>query len=315
MLLLHRHKKRSFALTPEKVFSHILCSHLKKHLLRKELLSPIILFQKPCRSEAFFFAPLRGALTVEAAMVLPIFLYCMITAMQYCQVMETAVRLAGGLTDASEKMAASAYLYEYPEDAGRSDPPQAAVSALSFAWAHNHIVKTAGDTSRIKNMNMALSSLLQEGQMIDLVMTYQVRSPFRIVRLPGYFFLQRASVRAWTGRLAGNEDGEEGGEESGETVYVTETGSVYHEDPECTHLKLSVREVDRDMLGGLRNNSGGKYHACEKCKGGTGSTVYITNEGSRYHSSLTCSGLKRTVREITREEAANMRACSKCGNR
>lgn len=245
-------------------------------------------------------------------MVLPLFLFCMITAMQYCRVMGTAVRLAGGLTDTGKMMAAAAYLYEYPDDV--KQPQGLAVSALSSAWAHGHIMKMAGETPDIKNVNMALSSFLEDGQMIDLVMTYQVRAPFGAVRLPGYFFLQRANVRAWTGRLAGEKNGGgEGKNGSGEIVYVTETGKVYHEDPECTHLKLSIREVDRDVLDTLRNNGGGKYHACERCGGGSGGSVYITNEGNRYHSSLTCSGLKRTIREVTREEAEQMRACSKCG--
>ena len=138
-------------------------------------------------------------------MVLPLFLFCMIAALQYCQVMDTAVRLAGSLTDTGKMMAAAAYLYEYPEDAQQS--PGIAVSALSAAWAHSHVMSRAGDTADIKNANMAMSSFLEDGQMIDLVMTYQIKSPFRIVRLPRYFFLQRANVRAWTGRLAGQNGG------------------------------------------------------------------------------------------------------------
>lgn len=315
---MRRNKNWSFALAPKKNNTHNICNVYKsvypgKNPTRKEMLSPLLcIWKKLRRSGASFFAPLRGALTVEAAMILPLFIFCMITAMQYCRAMDTAVRLAGGLTDAGKQMAAAAYLYEYPEDAEQS--PGIAVSALSSAWAHNHVMSMAGNTQNIKNANMALSSFLSDGQMIDLVMTYQIRSPFQIIRLPGYFFLQRANVRAWTGRLAG-QDGTGSREKSAgeETVYVTETGSVYHENPECTHLKLSIREVDRDMLGRLRNNGGGKYHACERCGGGTGGSVYITNEGDRYHSSLTCSGLKRTVREVTREEAGHMRACSKCG--
>ncbi len=312
---MRRNKKWSFALAPKKNNTHISIypGKSEKCLVRKDLLSPLLcIWKKLCRSGTSFFAPLRGALTVEAAMVLPLFLFCMITAMQYCKAMDTAVRLAGSLTDTGKLMAAAAYLYEYPEDAEQS--PGIAVTALSSAWAHSHVMSLAGNTSDIKNANLALSSFLSDGQMIDLVMTYQIRSPFQIVRLPGYFFLQRANVRAWTGRLAGQggADGE-GKRSGGEIVYVTETGSVYHENPECTHLKLSIREVDRDMLERLRNNGGGKYHACERCGGGTGSSVYITNEGNRYHSSLTCSGLKRTVREMTREEAGHLRACSKCG--
>lgn len=312
MLLPCRKKRRNFALIPR--ITKILCKSNLNHILsRKVKLSPLFSRNKLHQVGAFFFVPLRGALTVEAALVLPVFLFCMIAALQYCQVMEISVKLAGGLCDTGKSMAAVSYLYEYPEDAG--DSPGTITSVLSAVWAQQKVLKSAGDTSGIRNANMAMSSFLQEDQMIDLVLTYQIRSPVQIVKLPGSFFLQRASVRAWTGRLAAENDKKsDASSDNQDTVYVTVTGSVYHEDPECTHLKLSIREVDSDALDSLRNNGGGKYHACEKCgDSAAGGSVYITNEGNRYHTSLSCSGLKRTVKEISREEAEHMKACSKCG--
>lgn len=70
-------------------------------------------------------------------------------------------------------------------------------------------------------------------------------------------------------------------------------------------------------LNSLRNESGGKYHACEKCVHGSskGSNVYITDQGDRYHNSLTCSGLKRTVYTARISEVPGKRACSKCGGK
>lgn len=291
----------------------VLCKSFLDHIFqRKEILSPLFSQKYLHQVRAFFFAPLRGSLTVETALVLPVFLFCMIAALQYCNVMETSVKIAGSLCDTGKNMAVAAYLKEYPEDAEHS--PGVAVSALSAAWAQHKVMKDAGDTSCIKNANMALSSILQGDEMIDLVITYQIRSPLQMVTLPGNFFLQRASVRAWTGRKISGKKGDGSEEQDGQdTVYVTATGSVYHENPECTHLKLSIRKVDREDLESLRNSGGGKYHVCEKCgDSGAGGSVYITNEGGRYHTSLSCSGLKRTVREVSSDEAEHMRACSKC---
>lgn len=278
---------------------------------RKDKLSPLVINRFLQNVKAFFSAPLRAALTVEAAMVLPLFLFCMIAALQYCSAMETAVKFGTSLKETGENLAYAAYATKY---AGEIEGAQEiALGALSAAYAQNKVMAGAGDTSMVKNANMLLSSFLQEDDMIDLVLTYQIRSPFSVVKLPGNFFFQRASVRAWTGRItAGDGEGEEGENSGqGEMVYVTATGSVYHEDPDCTHLKLSIRTVDRDALGSLRNYGGGKYHACEKCGGGSGDSVYITNEGNRYHSTLTCSGLKRTVTQVNKEECG-LRPCSKC---
>ena len=90
---------------------------------------------------------------------------------------------------------------------------------------------------------------------------------------------------------------------------------VYHKDIHCTHLDLSIHAASASDLTKLRNENGGKYHACEKCvHGGNASkNVYITNQGDKYHTSLTCSGLKRTVYTARISEVPGKRACSKCG--
>lgn len=295
---------------------------IRRKYNRKELLSPQIskyLQLKGIRT--FFFASLRknspafleGTLTVETAMVLPLFLFCMTAVLQYGNVMETAVRFGSAMSETGKYMAVAAYLSKYGGDVNEAG--EFAAAALSTAYAQNKVLREAGDISSVKNANMLLSSFLQEDEMLDLILTYQIRTPVTGIRLPWTFFIQRTKVRAWTGRESspGGSKDHEKGEHGGEYVYVTATGSVYHEDTECTYLKLSVRPADLASLNELRNENGGIYHACEKCGDQAGGTVYITNEGSRYHSSLSCSGLKRTVKQVSREEAAHMRACSKCG--
>lgn len=283
---------------------------------RKVIFSPPIylLFQS---IRTFFFAPLRAALTVEAAIVLPIFLFFMIGALQYAAVMETAVKLGTSLAETGKTMGMAAYVSRYGGDAGKA--AEVAVGALSAVYAQKTVTDQAGDTSEIKNVNMALSSFLAEDESIDLVMTYQIRSPFGMVKLPGTFFIQRAKVRAWTGRIPPKkkeEQEDEEGDTSTEMVYMTETGSVYHNDPECTHLKLSVTPVSADSVFDRRNSHGGIYHACEKCGSAPhGDTLYITKEGNRYHTTLECSGLKRTVRQVPKSEAEHLWPCTRCGKK
>lgn len=289
------------------------CSHLTKIIKRKEKLSPREMYFYWTDIRAFLFAPFRGTLTVEAAMVLPFFLFVMISVLQYGTVMETAVKFGIALTDTGKSMAAAAYAVKY---GGNTEGiPEIAAGALSAAYAHTKVTEKAGKSAAVKNANMALSSFLQKDEMIDLVLTYQIQSPVRIVPLPNVFFIQKAKIRAWTGRVLPGENGEsEGNSKDFDYVYVAENGVVYHDDPDCTHLSLSIRAVDIEALDTLRNSDGSIYHKCERCTGGyISSTVYITEDGNRYHSSLGCSGLKRTVREVHREEAGNMKACSKCG--
>ena len=102
--------------------------------------------------------------------------------------------------------------------------------------------------------------------------------------------------------------------EDEETVYITETGMVYHRDYHCNYLELSARMVPAEIVEDLRNESQGKYYPCERCAHkGAGSGVYITDYGDRYHTSLSCSGLKRTIYAVPLSEAVGKGACSKCG--
>ncbi len=252
-----------------------------------------------------FFAPLRGSLTVEAAVAVPVFVICICTLLQFISVMGSASAMGSALAQTAEEMAAGAYF----TSAGETDGFLG--SALSLGFAEMRFSALAGKTGNVQNRNLLLSSIPDDRGAVDLVLTYRAKPAAGGITLPFIVFVQRGRVRTWTGREQGaSSAGEEGGEET-EHVYVTEFGTVYHTDPDCSHIRLHIITTDSGQVGSLRNEYGGKYKPCEHCGGGSG-TVYITTDGDRYHSSLGCSGLKRTVRELTPEEAAGLPPCSRC---
>ncbi len=122
------------------------------------------------------------------------------------------------------------------------------------------------------------------------------------------------AARAWTGRDEQSASGD--GLESYTYVYVTESGSVYHISSTCTHINLSIHSASVSEISELRNESGGRYTACEICieDENVSGSVYITNEGNRYHDSLSCSGLKRTVRMVEISKVNGLRLCSRCAS-
>ena len=120
---------------------------------------------------------------------------------------------------------------------------------------------------------------------------------------------EHCKSRAWIGAKI-NESTDE------QIVYVTETGTVYHKIPGCTHIKLSIETTTYDAVKDLRNSYGGKYSPCEKCGKGAkyAGVLYITETGDRYHTSIKCSGLKRSVTGIKISEVGERGKCSRCWN-
>lgn len=125
---------------------------------------------------------------------------------------------------------------------------------------------------------------------------------------------QSIQLSAYTGRsmVPGQTDS------SAEYVYIAENASVYHRRIDCTYLKLGIQSVTGKQVEDLRNQSGGKYKACETCtEGGEAAsyqTVYITPYGARFHRIRDCSGLRRSVRKVELSSVAALPPCSKCGS-
>lgn len=122
-------------------------------------------------------------------------------------------------------------------------------------------------------------------------------------------------ARAWNGRIS--EDYYDKAQQKHEYVYVTDNGSVYHTDADCTHIKLSIKTASGKNIRNMRNRYKEKYKPCEKCIKGSleQGVVYITDTGNRYHSSHSCSGLKRTVKMVDIAETGAMRECTRCGSK
>lgn len=134
------------------------------------------------------------------------------------------------------------------------------------------------------------------------------------VQLPVPGFLRVSSdqevalkMSSWNGYMNGESA------EERDIVYVTENGSVYHEDYQCTYLQLSIRFVPYAQLTEIRNEDGGRYYRCEKCvQGEAMAGVYITQQGERYHNSIGCSGLKRTVYAVQKSKVLGKGGCFRC---
>lgn len=98
-------------------------------------------------------------------------------------------------------------------------------------------------------------------------------------------------------------------------VYITESGSVYHKDPGCSYLNVSLKQIPGTSVLAANNQYGEHYIACETCSRNQkpAGVVFVTEQGNHYHNLETCSGLKRTVRMVKETETSGMKCCSRCG--
>lgn len=240
----------------------------------------------------------KASMTVEAALILPIFLFAMILVGYLGQMIRCQDEVQSALTRLAREASAEYGVYESSLLKSK---------AYYIAKLNSYISGSAGKVTLFQ------SHFLEENDEIDLVAVYQMSTPFSIMGLGNFRFRQRVHTRAFTGV---DRRSKENIQEDC-IVYVTDTGRVYHRTLECNYLRLSISKVLYRDLENLRNDSGGKYKSCERCTKGrelTGNDViWITNYGDRFHTSGSCSGLKRNIREIRLSEVGSRPPCSKCG--
>lgn len=256
-----------------------------------------------------------ASMTLEAACVLPLFLFVMLAILQFAKIETVSSALLAGMQDTAKDMAAYAYVRQIGVSAGDGIAADLLTGGISAAYAKNNVAKKANLKDSDGSISLWKSDFTND-EMIDLAITYEAENTYTVLPVPKVKAALRTRVRAWTGRDGdgrGSENTDGEGEKQEEKVYVTATGTVYHKDENCTHIKLSIQTVSKGNVDDMRNKSGGKYHACEQCGTGAGGSVYITDYGDRYHSSLGCSGLKRSVLEVPVSQVEDWRACSKCG--
>lgn len=259
---------------------------------------------------------LRASMTVEAAFVIPFFLFALLNIISILEIYRIQSDMSAAMHRTVKEMAV--YAYEYRELVGE-DTGKAQSLGLTYVYAANCVrsilEKENADNFLVKGgmsqVNWTRSSVLENDDCIDLIAAYTIKSPVAAVGFSDFKMYNRMFARAWTGydnaAAALNNNFED------DIVYITPEGTVYHRSRVCTYLKLSIVPVDIDVLEDKRNEGRAKYYPCEECGKVKRSMVYITDYGTRYHTSLQCSKLKRTIFAVPLSQVDGRSGCSKCG--
>lgn len=241
----------------------------------------------------------KGSLTVEAALVLPIFIFAALSILYVNKMLLYTEKVQWALARTGREVSA-----EYA-----ASGKQVVVNQIYLMAKMKRYV----DDERIQ-FSLLNSRFDEKTDEIDLVADYSLQIPFPVISSRKFYFTQRYHTRGFTGvdtRMEGK------GAEEECTVYVTKTGKVYHKNLDCTYLKLSISQVKYADIEFLRSEGGGKYYPCEGCCGNMQFDkergVFICNYGDRFHCVRSCKKIKRSIQEIRMSQVGSRLPCSKCG--
>ncbi|MDO5402773.1 MAG: hypothetical protein Q4F11_04980 [Eubacteriales bacterium] len=261
-------------------------------------------------------AYLPAASTVEAALVIPLFMYAALAVIYILQIKAVSVRIQNALYEDAIRLSGYAYVYEQAS----ADEKRTMGEALSVMSAWALLIEELGGTFAKDNyivggnagLVMAFSKVCENDSVIDLQVTYTIKNPFDIFGIGKVTLTQGCKTDGWLGE---NKDIYTVSEDNEKYVYVTEQGEVYHKDKNCTYLTRVIMRKEKNELNGLCNADGQKYYPCERCSNTSfGSKfIYVTQYGDRYHGDITCTQLARTILKIPVSSVGERTLCVKCG--
>lgn len=258
------------------------------------------------KKRVFFlsFVKFKGSLALEGSLVLPLFLFFMITVLLGLEMVRFQSNVGEALHQVGNECAFAGYQVKYEDRQELNTDNE--LKAYMKEQIYPYLCVKGGETG-LKVQDL---STVKENGVVHVEVCYQMKPFIEWLPIGTMYFEDEFYGHAWTGfsenELADSHYADQ------IFVYVTETGSRYHLSEQCTYLRVQVKAIDFNNLSSIRNSSGGKYYSCERCNPGKGGIVFVSAEGNRYHGSSSCSALRRTVYYIPLHEAAGYSPCSKC---
>lgn len=268
---------------------------------------------------------IRGSMTVEAAVVLPLFIFFFLNLGSAIEMIRLHGNLELALWEVGNRVSVYGHVLNRKEEQLQENQQkpdswwmELAGVTLSYTYVKSQLIEYLGKdylessplTYGVDGLQFIESNIWESDGRFELVLTYSVSPLSQMAGFRSFRMANRYYGHLWNGyHIAGAEKGAV----NEMYVYITENGSVYHTNRNCTHLVLSVQAVTLQQARAERNEQGGKYNACEKCsRQGYYGQVYITKDGECYHFERDCPGLKRTIKSVLLSQVGERRLCKRC---
>jgi len=257
-----------------------------------------------------------GSITVEAALVLPLFVFFGLAVLVPMRWLDTQRQIQTISERFGEDLSQYAYIIESGNQLSESDQQQGPCfsDAAAGLWLYGRVQPYADSVRIIK------SEVPDEQGNIWLEVKYQEKIPFFPEIIRGATMYVAVKRRGWIGlggKLTCQMEREVGGNLEQQMVYVTPDGTRYHRYRDCYHLMNVCKAVSIQEVDHLRNKDGKIYYTCSLCAQGQNikNTVYITTWGTRFHNDRSCAAMSTYFRKVPLIDVIEWGECSDCARR
>ncbi len=255
-----------------------------------------------------------GSATVEASLILPIFIFALFAIYSFCGVLQTKAVVYESLVETAEFLAEYQYASEtLGESSNAIVSTVANYTGTNIVTANVWLKKYLDDSDLVdKYVSLGTKGLIitratydEDDGFVYLTLRYTLTLSLPLVGKLRWAQVEKIKQKAYVGLIGTS------GDDDDTYVYVTENKEVYHTSRSCYHIKLTISTITESELESNYSN----YTACWYCarnKSCSGK-VYIADTTTKYHYSISCSGLKRTVSRVKKSTVTDVPACSNCG--
>ena len=242
----------------------------------------------------------NGSIAVEAALVLPLFLFFGMAVLAPIRWLDTQRQIQ----TVAEHFGEDLSWYTGKEDELLSD-------TAAGLWLYGK-VQSFTDSVWIDQ-----SDVFDEQGNVHLELAYQEQIPFFFEKIRGVTMRVSVNRRVWNGLDGKLKVQHTDGNPDGEMVYVTPEGARYHRYRDCSYLVSACKAVSMEELEQFRNNDRKIYYMCSHCvfEPNTQDTVYISDWGIRYHYDQSCAARSSYYRKVPLSDVIDWGECSVCAGR
>ncbi len=283
---------------------------IKTHIPNPQKALSLKLMRKRASSSASFL--IKGSMTVEGSLVLPLFLFYMGTLLYLIEIVHFQSNVYGAIHQGLSYAWAEVY------SAGNLSPlSEGCISENVMAEAKGLVINHLRDGQLsflcVENGEDGVCVEVKQDVPrpgdLEIEVSYRLKPFIRWLQTEDYILTDTMMIHGFVGYTGGFGSDTE----RDYYVYVTPSGTKYHRSQTCSYIRVRLLVAEGDRIDVKRNESGEIYRACDICQPEKEGILYYTVWGNRFHNATNCRGIKKNVFMIPLSEVGSRTPCSKCG--